>query len=318
MKNVLKATAVILFTLSIIIFNSRCNKAKVENPPDSKPSDALLQKAKAFQEEQMGKGITVFTRKYSEGEITARGKSIATGSQRVNADCIGDLILEVTSVTAQYKNGSCSTIGDYYMSFSFAIKHVGITFNNASTLPITIKYTIGGVDYSKSLTIQNLKESRTVVNITTAPVIVNEYCSIGSLSFEVNPNVTCPDGLNYSGTISASLNIFSDRSDICKNISPVFIEPNVSGPGSVGLNGYFLCGNSQFNPCFALAEKMEFQYRLVGASSWNTYTLNPYLDNAYSLNNISAGDYEFMWRNIKVTSPICTGPFSDIIVVTIN
>jgi hypothetical protein len=280
-------------------------------------SENLLSKVKAFQEEEMKNGVMVLNRQFSEGEVVGRIK--ASGGGQTEASCIGDLQLELTSVYAQYKNGTCSSNGDYYMYFTFAVRHGGITFLNANNLPVRIKYTAAnGIDYTKVLTVSNVRSSRGVTNITTAPVIVNEYCIINMINFEIDPQVSCPDGQTYSGTISANINMLANITDMCKNVAVAFVQPNLSGPGTVGLNGYFPCQANQFNPCYAYPNQVEFQFRKTGNSTWTTALLSPYLYNATLVSGLQAGTYEFQWRNKQAVAPNCTGPFSEIITRVIN
>jgi hypothetical protein len=257
----------------------------------------------------------IFSRQYNEGEIVGRAQN--NGGQ-TEANCIGDLQLELTSAYAQYKNGTCSSLGDYYMYFSFAVRHAGITFLNANTLPVRIKYTVNGINYTKILTIGNVKASRGVTNITTTPIIVNEYCLINILTMEIDPEVSCPDGQTYTGTISVNANILADRSDMCKNVAVAFVQPNLSGSGTVGFNGIIPCSNNQFNPCFAYPNQVEFQYRKTGNVTWNTVLLSPYLNNATLVSGLQPGTYEFQWRNKQAAAPNCVGPFSEIITRVIN
>lgn len=204
------------------------------------------------------------------------------------------------------------------MYFTFSLRHPEITLVNKNTLPIRIKYTINNVNFEKVLSISSIKSSRSVTTYITTPIVVGEYCEINLLNLEVDPTVTCPDNQNYSGTISVQANILTDRTNQCKNVAPGFVQPNISGQGTVGLNGYYPCQNTQYNPCFTLPDQMVFYYRKVGDSDWNNYILNAYLNNATVISGLQAGNYEFKRANKQGTSPFCMGPESDVVTVSIN
>jgi hypothetical protein len=320
MKRLRKFSSV-AFIASFMLFYASCKKEQkgADGITITKvTSEELLSKVKAFQDEEIKNGQLIFKRKYEEGELVFRAGDHTNGNtQTVEAFCFDNVTFQIKTIGAEYRNFSCFSTGSYYIYLEFFIGHQGMILNNANNLPLTLSYFANGTTNTINLIPQLVSVTSKGSNFKCAPFVFPNYCvTMSDLTLQVAPNVTCSGGQNETGNITAiATNIFTDQ---CKSIAPAFVQANLGGAGTVGLNGFFPCSSNQYNPCFVFPNQIEFQYKLQSATQWSSFILTPYLYNASIVNGLQAGIYEFKWRNTKITSPKCNGPFSEIITRTIN
>lgn len=328
MKNVIqKSLVVLLFGISIFV-NFKCKKDSKENvmePTFERVSDPkIIQKLKDIQAENTKNGFVIFKDESLEDNSQVSFRNITSSRGNTNSPndiCLGSTQFNFSgSIVVEFKNGDCSTLGTYDGFAQFkVILGSGVSLLNSSTLPVSISYVLGGVPHTLSMTASVLTyNGSNIYTFKTSHFTFSDYCNVSNVSLDIVPQVSCPDGVTYSGTVSLNFDIASKRNDMCQNLAPLSITPNGSGVHTILLGGWYTCGNSAYNPCITLPEAVEFSYRLVGGSTWTAYTLNPYLNNGYSIGSLTAGTYEVRWRNKKVTATSCFGLYSDVRTIVVN
>lgn len=328
MKNVIRKCLIVLLFGVAIFINFKCkkdsNEGKSEPTFERVTDPGIIQKLKDIQSENSRKGILVYQEESLEdnSQVSFRNVTSSRGNTNSPTDiCLGSGQFNFSgSIVVEYKNGDCSTLGTYDGFAQFkVILGSGVSLLNSSSLPVSISYVIGGVPHTLSMTSSLVTYNGTnIYTFKTSHFQFSDYCNVSTVSLDIIPEVSCPDGATYTGTVSLSFDIASKRNDMCQNLAPLSITPNGSGANTILLGGWYTCGNSAYNPCITLPEAVEFSYRLVGGSTWTVYTLNPYLNNGYSISSVAAGTYEVRWRNKKITSTSCFGLYSDVRTIVVN
>ncbi|MGC4037874.1 MAG: hypothetical protein QM764_18065 [Chitinophagaceae bacterium] len=319
-----------LFALivSIAIMALKCTKSdrsdKSETVSFKKIEDPLLLlKVKNFQDESMKEGIRVFSFDAEKDGVKLNSrfenqKVIAPGPDSRVVCGSSDVYINNFIFGVRYY-GDCIVAGNYTAEQTSIrlLASPGGTLLSTTNIPVKITY-----GSTVITTLANAAASGPAVYILTVNDFpFNDYCTLTDVDVTCTVQVKCSSGAIVSGDVTATANISSNRSIICKSISPAFFQPNVGGNGTVGLNGWYPCSNPALNPCVAYAEGIEFQYRIVGTTSWTTSPLNPYLYNAYQVSGLASGNYEYRYRNIDYstgTAVACYGPYTSIKTVHIN
>jgi hypothetical protein len=330
----MRTKLILLFCLLsvVILFTTKCTKTENSNKPTGikyeKVSDpGLIEKVIAFQNENSKKGISVLYYNSEEAGIKSRVENVkyrtSDGNTTTRVTCSGvDGAISTNVIQVTYTNGDCFTVGNYKAEQT-KIKvflPTGGSLITTTNIPITFHY--GSTNINTTANVTSHTAFSNIYNLTVADVLLNDYCSISTLDVIASLNVQCSDGSTSSGDVTISNNIATFRADICYHVSPALFQPNVSGLGTAGLNGWYPCTDPSKNPCMSSADAIEFSYRKVGVTTWTVFTLKPYLSNAVTVSSLSSGTYEYTTRNIRYqpgTSTIdCVGPSSNIRTAIVN
>jgi hypothetical protein len=328
----MRTKSILLFAImaSTVLLTIKCKKnpdtEKLIEADNQNPlSPAMTEKVLAFQNENTKNGIKVLDYNSDVAGVKSRVENVkqiasVTTSGLGNVVCNGiDGTISSNLIQVTY-NGTCNSVGNYTAE-NVKIKLIlptGSTLINTTNIPVKIKY--GTVILNKTANVTSTSSGGNISLLSVADFLLNDYCSINTLDIVCSIQVQCSDGSISSGDVVCTNNILSFRNDICKHISPVFIQP--IGSGSVSLNGWIICTDPAFSPCMSYANAVEFSYRKLGTSTFTTYILSPYLGNAHVVSGLSSGTYEFMNRNIQYVSAgsnsiLCWSPSTNLKTVVI-
>jgi hypothetical protein len=275
----------------------------------------------AVEEELRTKGAKVAVY-FEPGDIKNTGKGRPSAELRADVFCVADYTLSTSQYDYTFVGDCSGGWTDYESRVYFTLTNNGSYPPPTNPASITIDFTVfaSGWTVLSGPNTPTLHYAGAVGNVYTYYFDIDfgalsvDYCDVTDISYNIIvPPTGCPGG-STPVSLNDGANIQLNSFDKCKTVYPVFVNPNISGPGTIGYSGWILA----CTPCnFYGPAEFDFEYRLVSTSTWTSATRG-YFTGPYTISGLSTGFYEVRYRNRKPNPGGCVGPWSAIQTWSIN